>query len=260
MRLQFWLGTHQPHWLALTDVHLFVSHRTLAQRRRLPRASGPWALDSGAFSEVATYGEFQTSPRAYTEAVRRYAQEVGNLQWAAMQDWMCEPAILARTGLDVAEHQRRTNYLELRFLAVDLPVVPVLQGWTRDDYHRCVDLYANAGVDLQAAPLVGLGSVCRRQGTTEIGAIVRSLAGHGLRLHGFGVKTEGLTHYSHALASADSMAWSYQARREPPLLGCARHRNCANCLRYALAWRERVLRRCTDAEQLPFDFGDDGGQ
>jgi hypothetical protein len=38
VRLRFWLGTHQPHWLALTDVPLFVSHRTLAQRRRLPRA------------------------------------------------------------------------------------------------------------------------------------------------------------------------------------------------------------------------------
>jgi hypothetical protein len=102
--------------------------------------------------------------------------------------------------------------------------------------------------------------VCHRQATSEINHLVTTLARQGLRLHGFGVKTEGLTHYSHALASADSMAWSYRARREPPLLGCARHRNCANCLRYALAWRERVLRRCTDAEQLPFDFGDDGGQ
>jgi hypothetical protein len=48
---------------------------------------------------------------------------------------MCEPFMLAKTGLTVAEHQVRavTNYLELRGLAPDLPFVPLLQGWSRDD-------------------------------------------------------------------------------------------------------------------------------
>jgi hypothetical protein len=32
----FWLGTHQPGWLARLDVPLFASHRTLRTRRRLP--------------------------------------------------------------------------------------------------------------------------------------------------------------------------------------------------------------------------------
>ncbi len=41
------------------------------------------------------------------------------------------------------------------------------------------------------------------------------------------------------LESADSMAWSYDARRAPALAGCT-HRNCANCLEYALRWRRRV--------------------
>ena len=38
------------------------------------------------------------------------------LEWAAPMDWMCEPAMLARTGLTVEDHQRRTvaNFLELR--------------------------------------------------------------------------------------------------------------------------------------------------
>jgi hypothetical protein len=85
-----------------------------------------------------------------------------------------------------------------------------------------------------AAPLVGLGSVCRRQATTEIARIVAELAALGLRLHGFGVKRAGLV-------SADSMAWSYHARRRPPLPGCVGQKNCANCLPYALAWRARML-------------------
>jgi hypothetical protein len=45
--VRFWLGTHKPGWLARTEVPLFVSHRTLGGRRELPRARGPWALDSG---------------------------------------------------------------------------------------------------------------------------------------------------------------------------------------------------------------------
>ena len=68
-------------------------------------------------------------------AVRRYRDEIGGLEWAAPMDWMCEPFMLAKTGLTVAEHQARTvaNYLELRSLAPELPFVPVLQGWSLDN-------------------------------------------------------------------------------------------------------------------------------
>lgn len=35
---RLYLGAHQPHWLALAGVPLFVSHRRLADRRRRGRA------------------------------------------------------------------------------------------------------------------------------------------------------------------------------------------------------------------------------
>lgn len=249
--MRFHVGAHQPDWLWRTNVPLFISHARLRHRRTFPRAVGPWALDSAAFSDIATHGEFTTTPTDYTAAVRRYQTDIGRLLWAAPQDWMCEPFMLAKTGLTVADHQRRTitGYLELRHLAADLPFIPVLQGWTRDDYLRHADDYAAAGIDLTSEPLVGLGSVCRRQHTPTIAGIVAAL--QPLRLHGFGVKTEGLTQYSYGLTSADSMAWSYAARRSPPLPGCT-HRNCANCLRYALRWRTGVLARCTGNQQLAF--------
>jgi hypothetical protein len=246
----FYLGTHEPGWLERTAVPLFVSHRRLSQRRRLPRALGTWALDSGGFTELSLHGRWASSPAAYVRAARRYRDEVGGLAWAAPQDWMCEPAVLVRTGLTVLSHQERTvaSVAELQTLAPDLPFVPVLQGWTLADYHRCADLYGRVGIDLRAADVVGLGSVCRRQATGEIEEIARSLAGLGLRLHGFGVKTAGLARYAEHLISADSLAWSYEARRSAPLAGCV-HRNCANCLPYALRWRDRVLVRL-DAIQL----------
>ena len=209
----------------------------------LPHAQGPWALDSGGFTELTLHGRWQTSPTEYVDAVTRYDEEIGRLGWAAPMDWMCEPSVLASTGLSVAEHQARTveNYCLLRQLAPGLPFIPVLQGWTLGDYLACVDRYQTAGVALATLPLVGVGSVCRRQHTSQIGAIITELAVGGLRLHGFGVKRRGLARYGPLLASADSLAWSAHARRRPARLGCVGHRNCANCLAYALAWRELVL-------------------
>lgn len=248
--MRFYLGTHIEGWLARTDVPLFVSHRRLARRRTLPQAAGRWALDSGGFTELSMHGRWQTSPESYVAAVRRYRDEIGGLDWAAPQDWMCEPWMLAKTGLSVTEHQQRTitSVLNLRASAPDLPFVPVLQGWAIDDYLNCIDLYTDAGVDLTLEPTVGLGSVCRRQSTSEIHDICAALAAHGLRLHGFGIKTSGLGRYGRHLQSADSMAWSYGARRNPPLPGHT-HKSCANCLPWALRWRDRTL-RALDNQQL----------
>jgi hypothetical protein len=179
-----YLGAHHPHWLEREAFPLFVSHRRLAARRRLPRAATGWALDSGGFTELHLHRRWRTTPAEYVAAVRRYRDEIGSLEWAAPMDWMCEPFMLAKTGLAIAVHQVRTvaNYLELRSLAPELPFVPVLQGWSLDDYRRCAVLYDEAGVDLAAEPLVGVGSVCRRQATGEIEVIVHSLASLGLRL------------------------------------------------------------------------------
>jgi hypothetical protein len=238
------LGTHEPHWLWRARFPLFVSHRQLARRpRKLRKAVCRWALDSGGFTELSLYGRWQTAPEAYAEAVDTYATKIGRLDFAAPMDWMCEPFMIERTGLSVGEHQHRTvaNYVQLRQLAPHLPFIPVLQGWTLPDYLACLHLYETAGVDLAALPTVGLGSVCRRQSTRDIAVIVAALAAHGLHLHGFGVKTGGLHSYGHLLASADSLAWSYAARRQPPLPGCRGHKNCANCLTYAATWRARLL-------------------
>lgn len=151
--------------------------------------------------------------------------------------------MIAKTGLSVREHQERTveNFLDLRSRAPHLPIIPVLQGWVAEDYDYCVRLYENASVDLTKEPTVGVGSVCRRQATTEINALFLDLSQHGIRMHGFGVKTVGLARYGPLLASADSLAWSFGGRYEPPLPGCVGHKNCANCMRYALRWRDRVL-------------------
>jgi hypothetical protein len=251
--MKFYLGAHMPNWLERAGVPLMVSHRRLSRQRSMPRAAAPWVLDSGGFTELLTYGRWETTPGEYAAAVARYADEVGSLDWAAPQDWMCEPAVLARTGLDVPTHQRRTleNYLELRDRAPHLPIIPVLQGWAAGDYWRHTADYYAAGIDLAAEPVVGVGTVCRRQKTGEIALVLQSLTELGLALHGFGVKTAGLRVAGHLLTSADSMAWSYRGRKvSPPICGSTRHKSEANCLRFALGWRARVLAVVEAPKQL----------
>lgn len=248
--MNFYLGTHQTNWLGTLDVPLFVSHRRLSRRRAFPRARAPWALDSGGFTELTMHGRWITEPLAYIDAARRYRDEIGRMDWAAPMDWMCEPFMLAKTGLTVDQHQGRTveNYSLLHEHAPDVAWIPVLQGWTVADYLRCAARYYEAGVDVAEHPVVGVGSVCRRQATDEIVMIFRELRLAGIRCHGFGVKATGLTRYSNEIVSADSMAWSYEARRSRPLAGCT-HRACNNCERWALRWRAHLLERIEARER-----------
>ncbi|MGA6164163.1 DUF7221 family queuine tRNA-ribosyltransferase-like protein [Amycolatopsis magusensis] len=241
--MKVYLGVHQPAWLARgLRVPLMVSHRRLDCRRTLPRATVRWACDSGGFTELSLHGRWRTSSRRYVAAVRRYVDEIGNLDWAAPKDWMVEEAVRQRTGLSLRTHQRRTvaNFLDPRSADPDLPFIPVLQGDSKSDYLRCADMYDKAGIDLSALPLVGVGSVCRRQHTDEVEDIMRALAVRGLSLHGFGVKITGLARYADTLTSSDSAAWSLRGRHVP---GCApSHRSESNCLHFALAWHDRVAR------------------
>lgn len=287
----FYLGTHQPHWLRLpqfADVPLFISRNRLADYKTLPRAAGRWAMDSGGFTELKDHGHWRLTAEEYVAEVRRITAGVGRMpDFVAPQDWMCEPWVIFGRNQDqppgsparfhgtrearglepgapeqdldtaVRFHQQKTvnNLIELRQLAPEIPWMPVLQGWTLHHYLQCHALYQAAGINLAAEPIVGLGSVCRRQATSEIDEIVATLHGRGLSLHGFGVKTAGLGDYGPELASADSMAWSYDARRNAPLPGHdTRHKNCANCPDWALAWRQRVLAAINNPQPRQMSF------
>lgn len=70
-RIRFWLGTHEPAWLNRTCVPLFISRRRLERRKRLPRATCPWALDSGGFTELSMHGRWTLDAKRYVELVRK---------------------------------------------------------------------------------------------------------------------------------------------------------------------------------------------
>jgi len=213
--LLFFPGLHQPSDARHFET-AFISVNRL-RRRKGPFKVGRWIMDSGAFTELATYGHYRHGVEEYAAEIRRWVGN-GELLAAVAQDYMCEPWIIAKTGLSIAEHQRLTieRYDALVACNPGVYIMPVLQGYSPEDYVRHVHMY---GPRLTAGLWVGVGSVCKRNSDVQaIEAVL--LAIHAVRpdllLHGFGLKTTALHSglVRRLLRSADSMAWSFAARRE----------------------------------------------
>lgn len=264
MAFTFWTGTHMPHWLGERSplpepIPLCVARGRLAGRKTMPVARAPFILDSGGYGELAPDPndpdatrsgptDWDVTARQFVAQIRRIVDEVGNVAWCAPMDWMCEPHVIAATGLTAVEHQRRTveSAVELRSIAPELPIKLVIQGDPADpDSHlRCIDLYERAGFDFTQEDVVGVGSVCRLQSTRKIvdliAAVYRRLEGSGAGLHGFGMSIDGMQ-CAQGLVSSDSMAWSYAGTKMGPCIHGSPAKSEANCPVWALQWRAKVL-------------------
>ena len=240
----FYVGLHQPSDAKHFD-RAFISVNRIRGRKKAIGADA-WIMDSGAFTELFNHGAYRHSVEQYAAEINRWADDPA-LVAAVAQDYMCEPFILEKTGLTVEEHQCLTiERYDALVALVDLRVyiMPVLQGYSVEDYLRHVDMY---GDRLKHGAYVGVGSICKRN--TDIGAIEAILTAikrkrPDLRLHGFGLKTTALSSWvvRDCLFSADSMAWSFAARRQG--------RN-ANDWREAKAFIQRIRVRPT---QLAMEF------
>jgi hypothetical protein len=211
--MRFFTGLHQPsdaqHFAAA-----FVSVNRLRNRKGA-FAVGDWIMDSGAFSEVSTHGHYRHPVSEYAAQIRRW-KDNGNLLAAVSQDFMCEPWIVAKTGLSVPIHQQLTIERYDALLAEDTGVyiLPVLQGYAPADYVSHIRQY---GDRLKPGMWVGVGSVCKRNGDPHaIASVLIAIKDErpDLLLHGFGLKKTALgsDFITSLLHTADSMAWSYAAR------------------------------------------------
>lgn len=176
------------------------------------------ALDSAGFVAAAKY-------RGYPWSVEQYLNLVESYDWAwyASMDHCVEPEIAgdkAGVMLRVAETARM--YGELRRAAADRGLgapMPVLQGWTPSQY-----VWGAERMPLLEWPeLIGIGSMCRRHLHGEVGvfavidALDKILPAH-TKFHLFGVKGKALEHLGQhpRIASIDSLAWDFAARKDHP--------------------------------------------
>lgn len=217
--MRFFTGLHQPSDARHFD-SAFISVNRL-RGRKSPMVAREWIMDSGAFTEISTHGRYRHSVAEYAAEIRRWATNgSGRLLAAVAQDWMCEPFIVAKTGLSVERHQVLTVERYDALMAEDTAgvyVLPVLQGFEPSDYVRHIEMYG-ARLDEPSA-WVGVGSICKRNGNPRaIAAVLLAIkrARPDLRLHGFGLKTTALADglVRSLLFTADSMAWSFHARKQ----------------------------------------------
>lgn len=209
----FYIGLHQPSDAKHFDKCMISINRLVNRKSNF--IVKEWILDSGAFTQINKLGEFKQTEKEYTEQINRWAS-VGNLVAAVSQDYMCEPFVLDKTGLTVKEHQEKTieRYIKIKE-KTDVYIMPVLQGYTVEEYLSHLEMY---GPLLKLGSWVGVGSICKRNSKPkEILPILQSIKDGrpDLKLHGFGVKTTALKNKDtyNLLYSADSMAWSFNARK-----------------------------------------------
>lgn len=200
-------------------------------------------MDSGAFTTIEKHGCYPEEPEVYADQIKRWSGN-GNLLAAVSQDYMCEPWMLEKTGLTVAEHQRLTIERYDTLIACDtggIPIIPVLQGYAPADYVSHIRQY---GDRLKPGMWVGVGSICKRNGDpAAIEAVLLAIKRErpDLRLHAFGLKVTALASgvVRDCLHTADSMAWSYAARMSG---------RDGNSVLEALAFADRI-------ETMPVQFG-----
>jgi hypothetical protein len=215
--MRFFVGLHQPSDAKHLAAPAFISVNRL-RKRKSAFPVGDWIMDSGAFSTILTHGGYPQGVEEYASQIKRWAGN-GTLLAAVGQDYMCEASMLAITGLSIADHQRLTIERYDALTACDtggVYVLPVLQGYAPADYVSHIRQY---GDRLTAGMWVGVGSVCKRNGRP--GAVESVLLAikrerPDLRLHGFGLKVTALQSalVRELLETADSMAWSFSARRQ----------------------------------------------
>lgn len=268
----YYLGVPEPTWLNRNDrdadgVYLcsgipkFVSAARLARYRSDPErwpveSACSYAIDSGAYialNGANTDVPWFAPPDVYGGMILRFITNNGYPpDFCAPQDVPCEPSVRARTGLSVEQHQDLTTD-SYEFLVREFPMVPwipVLQGWEPRHYRLHRRKYEDRGIDLAACHRVGIGSICRRGHLPEIVEVIEQFADAGYKMHGFGIKTTALPIIGHLLRSADSMAWSFHARKNNIRLpGCTHAGDCRNCYRYAAHWRQQVLASLPSPEE-----------
>lgn len=232
--MKFYIGMHIVAHVDKFE-NTFVSVNTIKDRKSCIHPRN-WILDSGAFTQIFKYGEFQMPVPEYVSQINRWSR-CGHLVAAVSQDYMCEQVILNKWNRTVKDHQKMTvdRYYQIVDQQPSVYVLPVIQGYALEEYLKCVDMY-----NFKDGDYVGIGSVCKRNNNVAVVAdILKEVKAYsGVCLHGFGIKQTALTNpvVRASLVSSDSMAWSFNARAESNFT----KGNRANDWTYAMEYYNKI--------------------
>jgi hypothetical protein len=160
------------------------------RRKKYQKRCGLRWLDSGGYLLLNLFGYYPFS-------VINFANLIAFLMphFYATMDYPCEPDISRCLGLmSNIERIQATieNALKMMEWESHLPgqLVPVIQGYTLEEYQHCIRLYKQAGAIRE---YMAVGSMCRRINTEELNRLIPGIY-HAAqqvgvkRLHFFGLK------------------------------------------------------------------------
>lgn len=148
-------------------------------------------LDSGGFTALNRWGDYPFSLANYLNLVC-----VLRPDFYASMDYPCEPEISRHLALWTNEQRIRqtvTNAVLAGNDEVMIPhskLVPVIQGYTLDEYKFCIDLYRQ---NEMIRDYMAVGSMCRRLSDEELHKLIPAIYDYARlagvkRLHFFGLK------------------------------------------------------------------------
>jgi hypothetical protein len=177
------------------------------------------ALDSAGFVALSQYGAYPWRVDDYLDLAASYP-----FRWFASMDYCVEPEIApnrdeVRDRISRTIRVNRDCWRGAHDRGIAHRFMPVIQGRAAADYERCIDAL---GAIVDAVPLIGVGSMCRRRvgGSDEVIAIFEHLdriLGSRTVLHGFGIKGTALSKLrglEHRIQTVDSQAYGITSRIE----------------------------------------------
>jgi len=169
-------------------------------------------IDSGGFSAFTRFAEYPYTVEEYITFIHQQIDRGLPVERVAIMDYPCEVSANReryRTNTDRIDATIRNAR---RCIDGDrsMPWVPVIQGYTLDEYKDCWDKYQDIGI---TSDLWALGSVCARKKTGGIRRIITAVKEYtDANLHTFGMTLNALRNPQvfFSVYSSDSRAWSFR--------------------------------------------------
>jgi len=190
-------------------------------RGMIPESTKRLFLDSGGYSFFTRWGKYPFSIEEYVIFAQSIQDEYP-LTEVAIMDFPCEPN--TNRSILKSNKERIDNTVQNALSCIDydpnLPWVPVIQGYTLNEYLYCLDLYKDAKMYHDDFHLWAIGTLCARKKLDGIRSMVVNITDKiNAPVHTFGMNYRFLKdpQIFFSIYSSDSGAWSYNGRAHEKL-------------------------------------------
>lgn len=166
-------------------------------------------VDSGGFQATQAWDmSYPYEPKQLFE----WAESIG-ADYVAAPDFACEPelhesSVEHRMARTVEEHAYAYSQYDSGDYSFDL--IPVLQGYYKDQYERCVDWFEREGL---IRDYMAIGTVCKRDSVDEIDTVLEAVQSKlpNVEWHMFGMTLNAWKDRRiwGRFRSADTAAWNW---------------------------------------------------